>query len=52
LINTGTEGPGINGGMLPRSPLGAVNTIGFASLDNTLKAVEASGGKVIMPSLK
>jgi uncharacterized protein len=49
LINTGTEGPGINGGMLPRTPLGAVNTIGAASVDDTLKAVEASGGKVVMP---
>jgi len=49
LIETGADGPGINGGMLPRTPLGAVNTIGVASADETLKAVEANGGKVIMP---
>ena len=48
-IVTGEGNPGINGGMLPRTPLGAVNTIGVASLDDTLKAVEASGGKVVMP---
>jgi hypothetical protein len=31
--------------MLPRTPLGAVNTISVASTDETLKAVEANGGR-------
>src|SRR5439155_6827585 len=49
LIDTGKDGPGINGGMLPRTPLGVVNTIDVASLDDTIKAIESNGGKVIMP---
>jgi len=49
LINTGTDGPGINGGMLPRTPLGVVNTVGVASVDAAVQAIEAHGGKVITP---
>jgi hypothetical protein len=35
--------------MLPRTPVGLANTIDVASLDETITAVEANGGKLIMP---
>jgi len=54
LVETGpaTE-PGINGGILKRPHPGAVtcNTIGVASLDDALKAVESAGGKVAVPKM-
>jgi predicted enzyme related to lactoylglutathione lyase len=54
LITTGADGePGINGGLLPRTQPGAstVNTIGVASLDDTVRAVEAKGGRVAAPRM-
>jgi predicted enzyme related to lactoylglutathione lyase len=54
LITTGADGePGIDGGLLPRSQPGAstVNTIGVASLDDTVRAVEAKGGRVVAPRM-
>jgi predicted enzyme related to lactoylglutathione lyase len=52
MINTG-EGPGINGGLLPRQHPGQtnVNTAGVESLDETVKAVEEAGGKIILPKM-
>lgn len=51
LVDTGEDGPGIHGGMARRAgpKTGTVNTIGVASLDDTLKAVTAAGGKVTSP---
>lgn len=49
LITTGADGPGINGGMLSRNPMGPVNTIGVTSIDDTVKSIEAHGGKMLMP---
>ncbi len=52
LISTG-EGPGIDGGMLrrPHPGAGTVNTIGVSSVDDSVKAVEAAGGKVALPKM-
>src|SRR6266478_378601 len=52
MIVTGPTGqPGINGGMMPRPAPGAgvVNTIGVTSVDDMTAAVEANGGKIILP---
>jgi predicted enzyme related to lactoylglutathione lyase len=54
MIVTGpTEQPGINGGMMPRPAPGAgvVNTIGVTSVDDMTAAVEANGGKIILPKM-
>jgi uncharacterized protein len=52
LVTTGADGePGINGGMMKRPHPGAatVNTIGVASVDDSVSAVTKNGGKVVMP---
>ena len=53
LVMTGPkEQPGIDGGLMRRSPpitTGTVNTVGVASLDESIKKVVASGGKVVRP---
>jgi len=54
LVTTGDDGaPGINGGMMPRSHPGAstVNTVGVASVDETLAAIQRKGGKVALPRM-
>lgn len=54
LITTGSEGErGIDGGMMPRQTPGSstVNTIGVESLDATLKAIEAKGGRIAVPRM-
>jgi len=54
LATTGDASePGINGGILPkRDPAQpCVNTIGVTNLDETLKTVEAHGGKVALPKM-
>lgn len=54
LIKTGAEGElGIDGGMMPRQAPGAstVNTIGVESIDATLKAIEARGGRTAVPKM-
>jgi predicted enzyme related to lactoylglutathione lyase len=54
LVTTGADGePGINGGLLPRPQPGAstVNTIGVSSLDDTVRVVEAKGGRVVAPRM-
>lgn len=54
LITTGAkEEPGIDGGLLqrrdPKQP--CVNTIGVASVDESIKTVEKNGGKVAVPKM-
>jgi uncharacterized protein len=54
VINTGEAAePGINGGLMrrrdPNQP--CVNTIGVASLDETLKNVASHGGQCVVPKM-
>ena len=53
MVMTGPkEQPGIDGGLMRRSPpitTGTVNTVGVASLDESIKKVVDSGGKVVRP---
>ena len=52
MVTTGAEGaPGINGGLLRRNaPVTATtNTIGVESVDKAVDAVNAAGGKLVMP---
>jgi predicted enzyme related to lactoylglutathione lyase len=60
LITTGTDGPGINGGMVPRqgpAPADgqAVNayptSIKVASCDATVAAITANGGTIALPRM-
>ncbi len=54
LVTTGDASErGIDGGLLPRSHPGAstVNTIGVASVDASLKAIEGKGGKAVVPKM-
>jgi len=53
LVTTGPDSaPGINGGLMPRSPqaLGA-NTIGVASVDTAVANVQKNGGTVVAPKM-
>ena len=52
LVKTG-DGPGIDGGLLPRSHpgQGTVNTLGVASCDESVRKVESAGGKVVAPKM-
>jgi uncharacterized protein len=52
LASTGDKDqPGIDGGILPRhdptQPV--INTIGVASLDETVATIEKHGGKIVVP---
>ena len=58
LITTGEEGPGVNGGLLPRrgpdpAPDGPVDgyvmTTGVPNIDETITAIENAGGTVAKP---
>ena len=51
LMSTGKEQPGIDGGIMGRQPEfpAIINTIGVASVDDFLKKVSASGGKIVKP---
>ena len=54
LVKTGENGePGIDGGMMPRQQPGAtvVNTVGVSSLDDSLRKVEAGGGRTVAPRM-
>lgn len=55
MLMTGAEdAPGINGGMNRRtaeSLPGATNTIGVASVDDTIARVTAAGGAVVLPKM-
>jgi len=55
LVTTGDDKePGINGGLARtrkgQSP-GTLNTIGVASLDQSIKKIEARGGKICVPKM-
>ncbi len=51
LAVTGGDGPGIDGGLLPRQAPGQTLscTLGVASVDAALRAVQEHGGTVRMP---
>lgn len=54
LVTTGAEGErGIDGGLKPRSHPGetTVNTVGVASLDESLRTIETKGGKTVVPKM-
>ncbi len=54
LITTGGNGePGIDGGLLPRPHPGAstVNTIGVASVDESVETIESKGGRTVVPKM-
>src|SRR5277367_2255405 len=54
MITTGPgEQPGINGGLQRRPHPGAstVNTVGVASVDEAVAAIEKNGGKVAVPKM-
>jgi predicted enzyme related to lactoylglutathione lyase len=53
IIRTGTDGPGIDGGLMPRRDPAqpCVNTIGVENLDATLGVVAASGGICVLPKM-
>lgn len=53
MVKTGSEGPGIDGGVLkrPHPGAGTVNTVGVDSLDNAVATVTANGGTVVMPKM-
>lgn len=46
MVQTGTEGPGIDGGLMPRQQpgLAPVNTIDVPSCDDFVRKIEAAGG--------
>jgi hypothetical protein len=53
LIDTGTDQPGLNGGMLPRKgPVGTVVTVDVANLATTLEKVKAAGGQVVLAPME
>lgn len=49
LVGTGTEGPGIDGGIMRKTPEmpGVVNTIGVGDLDAFMDKVSEAGGTVV-----
>ena len=52
LITTGEGEPGIDGGMGRRAngdPAATVNTIGVASVDEAIAAIEQAGGTIVRP---
>ena len=53
MANTGTEEPGINGGLSKRMPgqLGMTNTISVPSVDDFSKKITENGGQLIIPKM-
>ena len=51
MATTGTEEPGINGGLSKRMPgqIGISNTINVPSLDDYSKKITEKGGQLIVP---
>jgi predicted enzyme related to lactoylglutathione lyase len=51
MVATGKDGPGIDGGLMKREQPGQTvnNVVGVASVDDTTKAVEKAGGRVVAP---
>ena len=53
MVTTGQDGPGINGGLMRREGnAGICNTVTVESLDESLKKVQAQGGKVTVPPME
>ena len=54
LVTTGEDEPGINGGLMHRRPDGpqTVNTIGVASLEQTIAEVEGARGTVTVAPME
>ena len=53
MATTGSEEPGINGGLSKRMPgqMGIVNTIDVSSIDKFLKKIIEKGGQLIVPKM-
>ena len=54
IVSTGQPGePGIDGGLMPRRDPAqpCVNTIAVSNLDESLKAVDQSGGTCVVPKM-
>lgn len=54
MVSTGDAAePGINGGILKRMHPGGstVNTIGVTRLEDSIRAVEGAGGKIVAPKM-
>jgi predicted enzyme related to lactoylglutathione lyase len=53
LVQTGADGPGIDGGLLARQHQGqgTVNTVGVSSCDDFLRKVENAGGSTVVPKM-
>ena len=53
IINTGGEGVGINGGLMPRHhpEQPCVNTMDVADIDAAVALAESSGGKCVVPKM-
>jgi uncharacterized protein len=51
MVTTGAEGtPGINGGLMRNTNVKTTtNTVGVDSVDQSIEAVKAAGGKLVMP---
>ena len=53
IIDTGGEGPGINGGLMrrndPSQPI--VNTIDVPSVDEYIGKIEFAGGQIVVPKM-
>lgn len=53
MAKTGTEEPGIDGGLSKRMPgqMGMTNTVSVSSVDEFLKKVTEKGGQLIVPKM-
>lgn len=53
LVQTGSEGPDIDGGMVRRQHPGhgTVNTVGVASVDEAAATIVANGGTIAVPKM-
>jgi predicted enzyme related to lactoylglutathione lyase len=51
MATTGAGQPGIDGAVAPRQApgQGTVNVLGVQSVDETIRAVEAAGGRTVVP---
>jgi len=54
LANTGTDGPGINGGIMRKQHpgQGTCNTIDVANVDEAARQVQEKGGKLVVPKME
>jgi len=51
MVQTGADGPGIDGGLMKREQPGqpVTHVVGVDSVDATTKKVESAGGRVVAP---